>query len=95
MTPRATPAPQAPPVESGRYAVQVGAFAESRVAERLAGRLRAKGYPVTVSPSVDSGAARWRVRVGPWGSRDAAEASAAQPQGEETLPTWVLNVDER
>ncbi len=74
--------------------MQVGAFAESRVAERLAGRLRAKGYPVTVSPSVDSGAARWRVRVGPWESREAAETAATRLKGEETLPTWVLNMDE-
>jgi hypothetical protein len=87
------PMPEAP--EAGHFAVQVGAFAESRVAEKLADKLRAKGYGVYVSPSVGTGAARWRVRVGPLGTRDLAENAASRLKSQETLPTWVLDEGEQ
>ena len=78
---------------AGRFAVQVGAFAESGTAERLAGSLRAKGYGVYVSPGARAGDARWRVRVGPHASREDAERSARRLKAEEKLPTWVLDED--
>ena len=72
------------------FAVQVGAFADSASAERLANSLRGKGFRVYVSGSREEGASRWRVRVGPMETREAAERSAARLKAEETLPTWVL-----
>ncbi len=74
----------------GRFAVQVGAFADSRSAERLAQSLRDKGMGVYVSPGTQRGDARWRVRVGPIESRAAAGQVATRLKSEEQLPTWVV-----
>jgi DedD protein len=76
-----------------RIAVQVGAFETSRAAESLADSLRAKGYPVYVSPGVAAGRERWRVRVGPLATREEAESTAAQLKKVEKLPTWILSED--
>lgn len=78
---------------AGRFAVQVGAFAESGSAERLAETLRGKGFEAYVSPGAHAGEARWRVRVGPLPSREEAERAASRLKAEERLPTWVLDED--
>ena len=105
----AAPSPPAPPAARGatrmrpevlspgasaaRFAVQVGAFAESHSAERLADALRGKGFDVYVSAGASSGEPRWRVRVGPLPSREEAERVATRLKAEEKLPTWVLDED--
>lgn len=89
--PEPEPEPEAAPAAGGGFAVQVGAFSDSRSAERLADRLRAKGHPVYVSPGAGSGSSRWRVRVGPVPSRAAAERAAAVLKRDEKLPTWVVD----
>jgi len=81
----------APP--AGHLAVQVGAFATSEKAEALATSLRDKGFPVYVSPGTRAGESRWRVRVGPLATRDAAEHAADRLKREEKLPTWILSED--
>jgi cell division septation protein DedD len=75
---------------AGRYAVQVGAFGESDAAEKLAERLRGRGYSSYVLASTD-GDSRWRVRVGPVPERATAEALATKLEKNEKLPTWVLD----
>jgi cell division septation protein DedD len=90
VKPAAKPVAAAPP---GRYAVQVGAFAESDAAETLAERLRGRGYTSYVLASTD-GDSRWRVRVGPVAERSAAEALATKLEKNEKLPTWVLDEGE-
>jgi hypothetical protein len=80
----------APP---GRVAIQVGAFAENAAAEKLADRLRSRGYSVYVTPGARSDAPRWRVRVGPLADRKEAERVAVRLKTEERLPTWVLDED--
>jgi hypothetical protein len=82
-----------PGAPAARFAVQVGAFSESRAAERLAESLRAKGFEVYVSPGAKAGEARWRVRVGPLPSRAEAKRVASRLKAEEKLPTWVLDED--
>jgi DedD protein len=82
-----------PAAPVGRLAVQVGAFETSRAAENLATSLRAKGFPVTVSPGVAAGRERWRVRVGPLATREEAESTAARLKKVEKLPTWILSED--
>lgn len=84
-----------PPPAAPRFAVQVGAFADSAAAERLAGSLRGKGFAVYVAPSAGSAASRWRVRVGPLASREEAERAAERLKREETLPTWVLDEEQQ
>lgn len=73
------------------FSVQVGAFAESGPAERIAQDLRDKGYTVYVVPSADPQNGRWRVRVGPMPSRSDADQVAQQLKARERLPTWVLS----
>jgi len=82
-----------PGAPAARFAVQVGAFSESRAAERLAESLRGKGFEVYVSPGAKAGEARWRVRVGPLLSRAEADRVASRLKAEEKLPTWVLDED--
>jgi hypothetical protein len=87
-------APDPVPASQGGLAIQVGAFAESGSAERLAESLRAQGFSVYLSPGTGAGDARWRVRVGPLASRDEAERVAARLKRDQKLPTWVLAEDE-
>jgi DedD protein len=75
----------------GRFSVQVGAFGDSATAEKLAARLRAKGYPSYVKSDAESGGTRWRVRVGPVKARERAEELAAKLAKGEKLPTWILD----
>ena len=83
----------APPAATGPVAIQVGAFAHSESAERLATRLSERGYAAYVTPGASAGEARWRVRVGPMRDRDEADRVAARLKREEKLPTWVLAED--
>ncbi|HEY5658746.1 MAG TPA: SPOR domain-containing protein [Myxococcota bacterium] len=98
----APPEPQEPPAVElpavaaaprGRVAIQVGAFAESAAAEKLAKTLRDGGYAVYVTPGARSDTPRWRVRVGPFADRDEAERVATRLKSEQKLPTWVLDED--
>lgn len=84
------PVAAAPSAGSG-FSVQVGAFGESESAELVAGDLRAKGFPVYVTPKAGSSDGRWRVRVGPVPSRREADEIAQQLKTGEGLPTWVLS----
>ena len=74
----------------GGYSVQVGALADAASAEKLAVKLRKRGFPVYVAPSAEAGSKRWRVRVGPVPTREKADELASQLEREK-LPTWVLS----
>ncbi len=50
-----------------------------------------KGFPAFVTAAPRSGDERWRVRVGPMGSKGEADRIARRLKVEERLPTWVLN----
>jgi DedD protein len=70
-------APRAAPSErpvSGGWAVQVGSFASRENAERLARKLKGKGFESHVSESSGNGKRLWRVRVGPEPDRASAVA---------------------
>jgi cell division septation protein DedD len=87
------PGKSAPPAARGsRLAIQVGAFGEAAGAEKLVKRLEAAGYPAYVAVSPGDGA-RWRVRVGPYPTREKAEVAAAKLKQAEKLPTWVMDED--
>ena len=57
------------------FAVQLAAFADDRGANSLAGRLKKSGYAAYTEPLKTSKGTLWRVRVGPYPSRDAAVAA--------------------
>lgn len=90
--PRQTAVP--PSVRKG-FAVQVGAFSGSDVAKGLAARLRSKGFDAYVTPSAGPQDGRWRVRVGPVASKEAAQTVANKLESQEQLPTWVLSEEGR
>lgn len=77
--------------ETGRFSVQVGAFADRGAAGELSERLRKAGFPTYLSDSRQG--ARWRVRVGPHPTREAAESTAKRLEQSQQLPTWVLRED--
>jgi DedD protein len=89
----APPAQRAtPPAEDG-FAIQVGAFGDQAAATRLARELRAVGFPVYVHKGDGRGGVRFRVRVGPVPSREAAVRLASKLKSDHQLPTWVLSHD--
>jgi DedD protein len=74
--PSSQPAPAAPAVAEsaapgGAFMVQLGSFASHDNAERLAGKVKAQGFPVSVSRST-TGKHLYKVLVGP--ARDHAAA---------------------
>ena len=68
---KAEPAKSAPPAKDA-HVVQLGAFTDDKGANALAGRLTRAGYPAYVEPLETSRGTIWRVRVGPYPSREAA-----------------------
>ena len=70
-----------PPAASGHrdgFAVQLAAFADDKGANSLAGRLKRAGYAAYTEPLKTSKGTLWRVRVGPYPSREAALAARAK-----------------
>ena len=79
------------PPRPGRYAIQVGAFDRENQATTLAGQLAAKSYPSYVVESRDLGARIvFRVRLGGYPDRQAAEATGQRVTAEEGLEWYVL-----
>lgn len=57
---------------NGSFVVQLAAFSDDKGANSLANRLRKSGYPSFTEPLTTSHGTLWRVRVGPFPSRDDA-----------------------
>lgn len=68
-------APAAQSASRSSYAVQLAAFSDDKGANALARRLKKAGYSAYTEPLKTSKGTLWRVRVGPYGSRDAAIAA--------------------
>jgi DedD protein len=78
IVPAKTAVASAPAAKSthGGFVVQLAAFADDKGANALANRLKRSGHPAFTEPVSTSRGTLWRVRVGPYTSRD--EASAAR-----------------
>ena len=87
----ARPAPAPAPLRKG-FSVQVGAFSDGGGARQLVERLRGLGFDAYVAQADLGGraGARFKVRVGPFPTRDEASAAAGRLHSEQRLPTWVL-----
>jgi DedD protein len=72
------PAPPAAPAKGGDFVVQVGAFVDKAVATELATKAGEQGYPVFLEPVTTKSGTVQRVRVGPFATREAADAAAAK-----------------
>jgi cell division protein FtsN len=78
------------PAARETFTVQVGAYRTKAAAETLRRAMAAAGHDVYVSEADTSGdAARYRVRVGSFGTREAATAAAARLRGEGQRSTYV------
>ena len=74
---------------AGEVEVQVGVYSTRAAAERLAGKLRSKGYRLAITPTRREGKMVYRVRVGGYTTRAAAQSAAKRLQEEENLATWI------
>jgi len=83
----ATPAAKSDPGGAG-FTVQVGAYRARPPAETLRASLAAAGHDARVI-EVEGPAARYRVRVGAFATREAARDAAARLAGERSLSTFV------
>jgi DedD protein len=97
-TPRSVPATAPSSGMSGaslkkqpvRYTIQIAAVKDRPTAEVLTDRLKRKGYPVFILPHVIPKRGTWyRVRVGHFAKRDAAQEMAQQISRQERLQTYI------
>lgn len=85
------PAAGAPPVE-GDVVIQVFSSADQAQASRVLERLRGDGYAAYVEPVQENGQTLFRVRIGPFASKEAAEPVAATVRSKHHLDTWITRV---
>jgi DedD protein len=82
---KSEPAPAAPasrePV-AGDFAVQVFAFSDDKGANSLVNKLKKAGYPAYTEPVNTGNRTLWRVRLGPYASRESAGAARDKLKGE-------------
>ena len=97
--PRSTPAPArpasaapvpaaaepAPALAPGQVVIQVFSSRDEVQARRLATRLKAAGFSAFLSPAGEM----YRVRIGPFRDRGAAEADAARARRDFKVDTWI------
>ena len=85
-----TPPPPSPPSTPGAFTIQVGAYKSREPAEALRARLAAAGHDAYVAEIDAAGSARYRVRIGSFGTREAARLAADKiVVGERTLSAFV------
>ncbi|HSM14722.1 MAG TPA: SPOR domain-containing protein [Thermoanaerobaculia bacterium] len=91
--PAAKPAPAASPApaESAGTWVQVYSSTNGERAREIAAQLRRAGFPVVVAELPIGGDTNWRVRVGPYDTREKAEQAATRLRREQSLDTWVTS----
>jgi cell division septation protein DedD len=73
----------------GDVVIQVFSSPEQEQAERIQGRLSRGGHKAYLSPVEVAGRTMYRVRIGPFGSRDEAQKVAEQVRKGYKLDTWV------
>lgn len=90
-TPAARPAPRNPPAtpSTGDLVIQVFVSGEEASAQETLGRLTRAGFRAFISPVVSENRTLYRVRVGPFERRAAAEAEAARIEDRLGLETWI------
>ncbi len=86
-----TPAPTRAAVAEAPSAVFVQVYSSSNGARarEIAAELRKAGFPVVLAEALAGGGTTFRVRVGPYPSRDQAEQAAVKLRRQHRLDTWV------
>ncbi|HSK78713.1 MAG TPA: SPOR domain-containing protein [Thermoanaerobaculia bacterium] len=88
---RGSEAAAAPAASSraGKVVIQVFSSAEKDQAERIRQRLANGGHPAFLSPVQVGGSTMYRVRIGPYGTRDDAQKVADTVRKGYKLDTWI------
>jgi DedD protein len=73
--PKATATAATAKAPHGGFVVQLAAFSDDKGANALANRLKKTGHPAFTEPVSTSRGTLWRVRVGPYASREDANAA--------------------
>ncbi len=84
-----TPVAAEPARTAGQVVIQVFSSPEKDQAERIRGQLARGGQRAFLSPVEVAGRTMYRVRIGPFGSRDQAQKVAEQVRKGYKLDTWV------
>ncbi len=82
-------APLPPPPAGNGFVVQVAAVKARAEAETIRRRLSGKGYPAFITTASSGGATMYRVRVGKYNERQAAESVKVKLEREERFKPWV------
>jgi DedD protein len=99
-----SPAPETKPAQppaaasapSGRFAVNLGVYADQAHADALVAKLKAAGQPAYSEPTEYQGKPALRVRVGPFADRAAAENARLKiKQSEPKVPSSVAESSEQ
>jgi DedD protein len=85
---KATPVPAAAP--SGEFWVQVVSVSSEKEARAVSQRLSRRGHHVSVSPAPGPKGTVYRVRAGPFRSREQAGKVAERLSLEEKVQTWIV-----
>jgi cell division septation protein DedD len=72
------PASALPATQAGAWAVQLAAFSDQSAADKLRDRLRGQGFDGYVDSVNTSKGKLWRVRAGPFATRDSAETARSR-----------------
>jgi cell division septation protein DedD len=89
----ASASPRPEPAPGGAWIVQALATRDERTARRLRDRLAGRGLPAALLEGSDANGPVYRVRLGRWRDREAAEAVAGRLRKELRLDPWVLRED--
>jgi len=93
-TPAPTPAPTAarPAAVPGKIFVQVYSSTNGPRAKEIVAQLKKGGFKVVLAETAkDGGQINYRVRVGPYDTRAAADSAAGRLRREYRLDTWVTD----
>lgn len=88
-TPAKTPASSEPKIAAGQLVIQVFSTADADQAESVRARLVKGGQKAFLSPVKVGGRTMYRVRIGPFDTRDQAQKVAEQVRKGYKLDTWV------
>jgi DedD protein len=84
-----TPAPTSATAQAGELVIQVFFSSDQEKAQNLVSQLAGGGFPAFLSPVEVGGETMYRVRLGPYDQRSAAEAAAERVRRNYKLDTWI------
>lgn len=88
--PAERPAREADPAPAaGKLVIQVFSSPDQDQAEKIRDRLVAAGQKAFLSPIRSAGRTMYRVRIGPFDSRESAEKAASRVRKDQRLDTWI------